>query len=153
MMYPDLRPKVIEEYETVFGEGKDRKRVDLLLIEDKSAGISLIQDLQRAGMPVRAYNPGRADKVLRANLVAPIIERGLLYLPESDRNPGTARSWLKDAINQWCAFPEVRHDDYVDALTQALRYLKDAGIIRIDPVDIPDEYADDARPRFNPYAQ
>jgi hypothetical protein len=42
---------------------------------------------------------------------------------------------------------------YVDALTQALRYLKDAGIIRIDPADIPDEYADDVRPRFNPYAQ
>ena len=156
IQYPDLRAKVIEHYGEVYGDPDEfgsGKKTDIMLIEDKSAGISLIQDLQRAGMPVRAYNPGRADKVLRANLVAPIIERGLLYLPESDRNPGTARSWLKDAINQWCAFPEVRHDDYVDALTQALRYLKDAGIIRSDPVDIPDEYADDARPRFNPYAQ
>ena len=48
MQYPDLRPKVIEEYDTVYGEGKDRKRVDLILIEDKSAGIALIRDLARA---------------------------------------------------------------------------------------------------------
>jgi len=42
----------------------------------------------------------------------------------------------------------------VDALTQALRYLKDSGIIRIDPVDDGnDYYADDERRRVNPYAQ
>jgi phage terminase large subunit-like protein len=28
LQYPDLRPKVVEEYDTVFGEGKERKRVD-----------------------------------------------------------------------------------------------------------------------------
>jgi phage terminase large subunit-like protein len=54
LQYPDLRPKVVEEYETVYGDGKKKKRVDLILIEDKSAGISLIQDLQRAHLPVRA---------------------------------------------------------------------------------------------------
>jgi hypothetical protein len=57
LQYPDLRPKVIEEYDVVYGEGKDKKRVDLILVEDKSAGIALIQDLQRGHLPVRAYNP------------------------------------------------------------------------------------------------
>ncbi|NBW23762.1 MAG: hypothetical protein EBR82_89035, partial [Caulobacteraceae bacterium] len=65
LQYPDLKPKVIEEFEIVFGEGKEAKRVDLVLVEDKAAGIVLIQDLQRAHIPVRSYNPGKADKIQR----------------------------------------------------------------------------------------
>ncbi|NBW22470.1 MAG: hypothetical protein EBR82_82435, partial [Caulobacteraceae bacterium] len=63
LQYPDLKPKVIDEFEIVFGEGKEAKRVDLVLVEDKAAGIVLIQDLQRAHIPVRSYNPGKADKI------------------------------------------------------------------------------------------
>ena len=157
MMYPDLRPKVIEEYETVFGEGKDRKRVDLLLIEDKSAGISLIQDLQRAHLPVRAYNPGRADKVQRLNIVSNIIARGRVWIPESDHRKGFVKDWAEGFVSQICSFPETTHDDLVDACTQALRYLRDAGWLDIDPP--PDEnwdeddFADTGRVRrVNPYA-
>ena len=157
MMYPDLRPKVIEEYETVFGEGKDRKRVDLLLIEDKSAGISLIQDLQRAHLPVRAYNPGRADKLQRLNIVSNIIARGRVWVPESDNRKGYVKDWAEGFVSQICSFPETTHDDLVDACTQALRYLRDAGWLEIDPPPDDawdeDDYADTGRVRrVNPYA-
>ena len=157
MMYPDLRPKVIEEYETVFGEGKDRKRVDLLLIEDKSAGISLIQDLQRAHLPVRAYNPGRADKLQRLNIVSNIIARGRVWIPESDHRKGYVKDWAEGFVSQICSFPETTHDDLVDACTQALRYLRDAGWLDIDPPPDDswdeDDYADTGRQRkVNPYA-
>ena len=120
MMYPDLRPKVIEEFETIFGEGKDRKRVDLLLIEDKSAGISLIQDLQRAHLPVRAYNPGRADKMQRLNIVSNIIARGRVWIPESDRRKGYVKDWAEGFVSQICSFPETTHDDLVDACVDSL---------------------------------
>lgn len=156
MMYPDLRPKVTEDYGIVYGDPDEfgnGKKVDLVLIEDKSAGISLIQDLQRAGLPVRPYNPGKADKLMRLNIVAPLVARGRVYLPESDKNPGQPKSWIGPFLNQVCAFPEVRHDDFVDAFTQALRYLRDAGFINIDPVEVDDDYADDERTRrVNPYA-
>jgi len=157
MMYPDLRPKVIEEYETVFGEGKDRKRVDLLLIEDKSAGISLIQDLQRAHLPVRAYNPGRADKLQRLNIVSNVIARGRVWIPESDNRKGYVKDWAEGFVSQICSFPETTHDDLVDACTQALRYLRDAGWLDIDPLPDDtwdeDDYADTGRVRkVNPYA-
>jgi predicted phage terminase large subunit-like protein len=122
LQYPDLRPKVVEEYDTVFGEGKERKRVDLILVEDKSAGISLIQDLQRAHLPVRAYNPGRADKIQRLNIVSNIIARGRVWIPESSQRPGYVRDWAEGFVSQICAFPETTHDDYVDACTQALRF-------------------------------
>ena len=157
MQYPDLRPKVIEEYETIFGEGKDKKRVDLLLIEDKSAGISLIQDLQRAHLPVRAYNPGRADKMQRLNIVSNIISRGRVWIPESDNRKGYVKDWAEGFVSQICSFPETTHDDLVDACTQALRYLRDAGWLEIDPPPQEDwddeDYADTGRQRrVNPYA-
>jgi len=120
LQYPDLRPKVIEEYETIFGEGKDRKRVDLLLIEDKSAGISLIQDLQRAHLPVRAYNPGRADKMQRLNIVSNVIARGRVWIPESDHRKGYVKDWAEGFVSQICSFPETTHDDLVDACVDSL---------------------------------
>lgn len=160
LQYPDLRPKVIDEYDTVFesGEnGRDRKRVDLILIEDKSAGISLIQDLQRAHLPVRAYNPGKADKVQRLNIVSAIIARGRVWVPESTQRAGYVRDWAEPFVSQMCSFPETTHDDFVDTATQALRYLRDSGWLEIDPPPRDDwdddDWADTGRPRReNPYA-
>jgi predicted phage terminase large subunit-like protein len=158
LQYPDLRPRVTEEATQIYGDPNEfghGKKVDMVLIEDKSAGISLIQDLQRAGVPVRSYNPGHADKTMRLNIVAPLIQRGRLYIPESTINEGCARDWAEPMINQLCSFPEVRHDDLVDATSQALRMLRDMGFITIDyPASNPeDDYADSSRRRVNPYSE
>ena len=157
LQYPDLRPKVLDEYEVVYGEGKNKKRVDLLLVEDKSAGISLIQDLRRAGVPVIPYNPGKADKVQRLSIVSNIIKAGRVWIPESSNRKGFVRDWAEGMISQICSFPEgTAHDDFVDAMSQALRYLRDAGWLTIDfPTEWVDEddYVDAGqRKRENPYA-
>jgi predicted phage terminase large subunit-like protein len=156
LQYPDLRPKILDEFETVYGDGREKKRVDLLLIEDKSAGISLIQDLQRAGVPVQAYNPGRADKIQRLSIVANVIKAGRVWIPESSNRKGFVRDWAEGMVSQVCSFPEgTTHDDFVDAMSQALRYLRDAGWLTIDfPTEWVDEsdYADaDKRHHTNPY--
>lgn len=158
LQYPDLRPKVIEEYEVVYGEGKARKRVDLILIEDKSAGISLIQDLQRAHLPVRAYNPGRADKMQRLNIVSNIISRGRVWIPESSQRKGYVRDWAEGFVSQICSFPECSNDDLTDSCTQALRFLRDAGWLDIDPPREDDDWDEDdyayvGGKKGNPYAQ
>jgi predicted phage terminase large subunit-like protein len=157
LQYPDLRPKVVDEATSIYGDENEfgsGKKVDIILIEDKSAGISLIQDLRRAGLQVRGYNPGNADKTMRLNIVAPIIKRGLIYVPESANNPGAPRTWVEPLLNQLCAFPEVRHDDLVDATSQALRLLRDQGFLNIDPLyNDDDSYDEDRAPRTNPYAQ
>ena len=156
MQYPDLRPKVVDEADAIYGDENEwghGKKVDMIVIEDKSAGISLLQDLQRAGLPVRSYNPGNADKMMRLNIVSPIIQRGRIYIPESMTNPGMARDWAEPLITQLCSFPEVRHDDLVDSTTQALRIMRDIGLISIDPVyDANDSYDEDRPRRVNPYA-
>jgi len=157
VQYPDLRARVVEEATSIYGDENEfgnGKKVDLVLIEDKSAGISLIQDLQRAGLPVRGYNPGNADKTTRLNIVAPIIQRKRVYIPESAKHEGQARDWAEPLISQLCSFPEVRHDDLVDSTTQALRILRDIGFLNIDPIIDPyDSYVDESKPRrVNPYA-
>jgi predicted phage terminase large subunit-like protein len=158
--YPELRRKVIDDFKEVvyaadntFGKGR---KADLILMEDKSAGISLIQELQGAGVPVRGYNPGKADKVQRLNIVAPLIAKGKVYIPEDPEKPGEVALWAKRFIRQVCSFPESGgHDDYVDTLSQALRVLRDSGWIQLD--FLPDrgyEYIDDEikKKRYNPYA-
>ena len=161
LQYPDLRPKVIEEYQVSYGSDVESdetnyvggKKVDLILVEDKAAGISLIQDLQRAHLPVRSYNPGRADKVQRLSIVSNIIAAKRVWIPESSNRKGYVRDWAEGFVSQICAFPETTHDDYVDACTQALRYLRDARFLDIDPPPAYDDYGDDfKKPRSNPYA-
>jgi phage terminase large subunit-like protein len=133
LQYPDLRPKVVEEFDVIYGEGKDKKRVDLLLVEDKSAGISLIQDLQRAHLPVMPYNPGRADKIQRLSIVANIIRAGRVWVPESSVKKGYVKDWAEGMISQICSFPEgTVHDEFVDCISQGLRYMRDAGWVSID---------------------
>ena len=161
LQYPDLRPKVISEFETVYGEGKERKLVDLILVEDKSAGISLVQDLQRAHLPVMPYNPGRADKVQRLSIVANIIKAGRVWIPESSVRKGFVRDWAEGMVSQICSFPEgTIHDEFVDCISQGLRYMRDAGWISIDAPprdDIEEEDITDAeifnlKKSGNPYA-
>jgi predicted phage terminase large subunit-like protein len=159
LSYPELRKRVISDFkEVVYGSdstfAKGRK-ADLILMEDKSAGISLVQELQGAGVPVRAYNPGRADKVQRMNIVAPLIAKGKIYVPEDAEKPGEFADWAKRFLRQVCSFPESGgHDDYVDSLSQALRVLRDSGWVQLDPLPARDySYADDKRQRHNPYAQ
>jgi phage terminase large subunit-like protein len=161
LQYPDLRPKVIEEFDVVYGEGRDKKRVDLLLVEDKSAGISLIQDLQRAHLPVMPYNPGRADKVQRLSIVANIIRAGRVWVPESSVTKGYVKDWAEGMVTQICSFPEgTVHDEFVDCISQGLRYMRDAGWVNIDAPpreeiteeDISDAELYNMRHKGNPYA-
>ena len=161
LQYPDLRPKVLEEFEVAYGEGREKKLVDVVLVEDKSAGISLIQDLQRAHIPVIAYNPGRADKIQRLSIVANIIKAGRVWVPESSVRKGYVKDWAEGMVSQICSFPETAHDEFVDCISQGLRYLRDAGWISIDmprrnpydDSDILDADEHNNRSRANPYAQ
>ena len=159
LSYPELRKKIVNDYkEVVYGADNDfakGRKADLILLEDKSAGISLIQELQGSGTPVRGYNPGKADKVQRLNIVAPLIAKGKVYIPEDPTIKGEVASWAKRFIRQVCSFPEAGgHDDYVDSLSQALRVLRDSGWIMLDPLPMRDyDYADDSsKRRYNTYA-
>ena len=157
LRYPELRTRVMDTYETEYGGHKHARRPDIMLIEDKGSGISLQQELQEAGLPIFAYNPGRADKTQRAHAVSHLVKNGLVVLPESERREGKPRSWCEKFINQVCSFhgeDSIEHDDWVDTLTQTLAYLRDEKwlqVSRVEPREVEEEdYR--AKKRSNPYA-
>ena len=155
LTFPQLKPKVLEEWRVSYGEGKDAKRPDLILVEDKAAGISLVQELRQMHLPVRPWNPGNADKMTRLQITASIFTTGRVWLPESSVRKGYVKDWAEGFLSQLCSFPDSTHDDYVDSATQAIRLLKDMGFLDINPeprYDDDDDYYDTTPKRVNPYA-
>jgi predicted phage terminase large subunit-like protein len=111
--YPRLKRTVLSLAE--------RFKPNALLIEDKASGQSLIQDLREVKNPppVIAIEP-EGDKLTRANAVSPMVEAGLVFLPQ-------AADWLADFESEVFAFPLSTHDDQVDALTQFLAWARKHG--------------------------
>lgn len=126
LAYPDLRERAIKESQVRYGPNE--RKPDIILIEDKGSGITLRQDMHRAGVAVRAYNPGRADKMQRAHTTSHLVKDGCLWIPEST-NPkrvGQFRDWATPMIDEMVYFPNVTHDDYVDTVTQFLSLMRDS---------------------------
>ena len=87
----------------------------VVLVEDASSGISLIQSLkEETTLPIRAIKVD-TDKVARANAISPTIEAGNVFLPED-------APWVSDFLDEIEQFPNGVHDDQVDVLTQLLSY-------------------------------
>jgi predicted phage terminase large subunit-like protein len=83
-----------------------------ILIEEAGSGVSLIQDLQSAGLQVYPVRP-TSDKVVRMSAQRARIEEGRVLLLETT-------PWLDDFRSEIMAFPNGRHDDQVDSISQAL---------------------------------
>jgi len=87
-----------------------------VVIEDKAAGISLIQDLRKnTTIPVIAYDPAQRDKETRASAATPAVEAGNCYLPKN-------ANWLHDFIREHERFPDTAHDDIVDTTSMMVDY-------------------------------
>ena len=112
LTYPDLKRAVREQAEL--------HNAEIVLIEDKVSGTSLIQDLTNEGFyKVKAIQP-KGDKVMRLHGVSGLIENGLVHIPRE-------AAWLDDYLDEVVAFPGGRHDDQVDSTTQALAWIREAG--------------------------
>ncbi len=103
------------------------RRVDKLLIEAKASGITAAQELQRLhgleGWDIQLVPP-KGDKVARALAVQPTFSQQRIWAP--------ARDWAEMVIDEAAAFPRAKYDDLTDSMTQALKYLRDAGLAQTD---------------------
>src|SRR5260370_3677678 len=106
--YPDLRRAVHrlrEKYPTA-----------ALLIEEKGSGTSLIQDLRLEYVCPITINP-EGDKVTRLAAVSVQFESGAIWFPKG-------APWLSSLKAELLGFPNVKHDDQVDSISQALSWIK-----------------------------
>jgi predicted phage terminase large subunit-like protein len=87
------------------------------LVEDKANGSAVIATLQREVSGLIPINP-EGGKQARANAVSPLFEARNVYVPTLAKAP-----WVAEWREEMATFPMGRHDDDVDATTQALTYL------------------------------
>jgi predicted phage terminase large subunit-like protein len=111
MTYPDGKRTVINWF--------DKWQPDVLLIEDKSSGEALIQDLKEDKItkyPVIAIQP-TSDKITRMSTGSPLIEAGNCWLP-------VRAQWLGDYEQEISIFPNSVEKGQVDQTSQLLNWVK-----------------------------
>ncbi len=110
--FPMLKRKVAEQYRRFAGMRMPVR----VLIEDKSSGTQLIQELRREkSVRPTAFTP-EGDKVMRMHAQSSKVEAGQVYLPDK-------ASWLQDFETEMMQFPNGKFDDQVDSVSQFLSWV------------------------------
>lgn len=121
--FPDLKKLVLREYK--------EWQPDTFIVEKKSNGAALYQELRRMGVPVGEFTPGKGqDKISRVNAVSDLFSSGMIWCPD--------RRWAREVMEECNDFPSGTNDDLVDSTTQALMRFRQGGFIRL-PIDEPEE--------------
>jgi len=84
-----------------------------IYIEDKANGPAIMDTLRHEIAGLIAVKPDGASKEARVQSVQPIIEAGCVFLPKD-------MEFTHKFIEQCAKFPNAKHDDMVDAMSQAL---------------------------------
>lgn len=87
-------------------------RIGAIYVEDAANGQAIIQTLSYEIMGIIPVPPDKS-KEARVNAVSFVIEAGNVYLPQGD--PMTYKF-----VEQCAKFPNDKHDDMVDSMSQAL---------------------------------
>jgi len=107
--YPELKENAIKSAELF--------NPDVILIEKKGSGHSLIQDLRKTDiLPVYGVKVDGTDKIMRANVASIVLSGGSVWYMDRD--------WAQKLITQCAKFPKAKHDDGVDSAVQAWLYLR-----------------------------
>jgi predicted phage terminase large subunit-like protein len=122
--FPELKAKALEEY--------NYWEPDSFIVEKKSSGVALYQEMRRMGLPISEYTPhrGTGDKYARLNSVADIVSSGLCWVPQT--------RWAEDLVEEIAAFPYGSNDDQVDSSVMALMRFRQGGFIKL-PSDMDEE--------------
>lgn len=107
--FPTLKAEAVRLYR--------QYKPDFILVEDKSSGTQLIQEMKEVQMyGVKAVKPN-GDKETRLIRHSVKFESGRVKLPQQ-------AYWLREFKLELTSFPSSRFADQVDAVTQALDYLE-----------------------------
>ena len=91
-----------------------------LVVEEAGGGAVAAQELREAlDFTVIEYEVKGQTKVARAESVTPLAEGGKVWVPSDGR-----AVWVREWVSELVGFPQLRHDDRVDACAMALQRLR-----------------------------
>ena len=101
-----------------------------ILIEDKANGSAIVDVLEKEMTGIEPVLP-KGGKEARVQAVLPTIERGKCHLPKH------YGSDYKDFVKECAEFPFGKHDDQVDAMSQALTQMVfvDANVVNEEQLE------------------
>ncbi len=92
-------------------------RADIVLVEDKASGSSLIQELRAEHFSLVQAAPAiDGDKVMRLRAQTAKIEGGVVLFPKEAH-------WLEAYLRELISFPNSKYDDQVDSTVFALAWI------------------------------
>lgn len=108
------------------------RRVDRLLIESRTQGYAVAQELARLygreGFSIDLINP-RGDKVARAHSIVPLFSDNRIQVPAVAEDDNLyPMDFAEMLISEAAYFPRGAHDDLVDSMVMALRHMRDYGL-------------------------
>jgi predicted phage terminase large subunit-like protein len=142
MEFPELKKKAKEFYE--------EDAPDTLLIENKSAGMQLLQEFRAMGIPAESFTGSSRggdkrlglsnDKIARANGIADIFASRYVWMPD--------RPFAREVREQCAEFPSGIEDDLVDSTVQAMIRFRQGGFIRTANDEPEEETVSHRRKRY-----
>ncbi len=114
----------------------NRFKPDIILVEDKASGITLIQQLRRLGIDVIKFNPNKfGDKINRVRRITHLVEAGRLWVPGMAPDYTRLRPFADMMVENLVNFPNADSRDIVDTVAQALLRLSTSGWV-YHPLDL-----------------
>jgi predicted phage terminase large subunit-like protein len=89
-----------------------------VLVEDKANGSAILSTLRGKIRGLISISPSES-KIARAMSAQPQFEAGQICVPHEQDAP-----WISEVINEWCGFPNAKHDDETDCTSQVLNWLR-----------------------------
>jgi predicted phage terminase large subunit-like protein len=109
LSFPDVKKAVESQAEL--------HNATVVLIEDKSSGSSLIQQLRSEGLAKVQPAPAlEGDKIMRLHGQTPRMEGGFVLFPKR-------ADWLESYLSELLSFPSSNYDDQVDSTVYALAWI------------------------------
>jgi predicted phage terminase large subunit-like protein len=108
------------------------RKVDRLIVENKNRAPDVIREIKKLfadrDWGVQAIDI-RGDKWGRANAITDIFTDNMVYAPAKVSEDGAVEwlDWAQEAIEEIASFPRGAHDDLLDSMTLAMKYLRDNG--------------------------
>jgi len=115
--FPELKARAMKEYV--------EWEPDAFIVEKKSSGVALYQELRRMGIAVSEFTPhrGTGDKTARLNAISDIFKEGLVWAPQ--------KRWAEEVIEEVAGFPFMSNDDHVDTTSMAMTRFRQGGFVSL----------------------